>query len=158
MTADAISVVNRFVESRHPTADAAILAGSRSRGQEAPGSDYDVVLLFRSLPDGAWRAMTMFEERHIEVFAHDPATLAYFFQNVDRPSGLPVLQTMITEGVAVVAHSQAILEAAKASALQALALGPEVLDAATLQARRFAISDLAAAIQPDRAKHVIPNL
>jgi predicted nucleotidyltransferase len=55
MTNDALSTVSRFVASRYPTADSAILAGSRARGEESSGSDYDVVLLFESLPSGAWR-------------------------------------------------------------------------------------------------------
>jgi hypothetical protein len=70
-TNDALNTVSRFVASRYPTADAAILAGSRARGEESSGSDYDVVLLFESLPSGAWREMTICEGQYIEVFAHD---------------------------------------------------------------------------------------
>jgi len=57
-----------------------------------------VVLLFRALPEGAWRAMSLFEGQHIELFAHDLATLAYFCREVDRPSGAPALPSMIAEG------------------------------------------------------------
>ncbi len=71
MTSDAVNLVGRFVASRHPTAIAAILAGSRARAVASSASDYDVVLLFESLPNGAWREMAIFEGQHVEVFAHD---------------------------------------------------------------------------------------
>lgn len=52
--ADALALVRRFVARCHPDAEAGLLAGSRSRGRGAPGSDYDVILLFGELPNGAW--------------------------------------------------------------------------------------------------------
>jgi hypothetical protein len=54
-----------------------LLAGPRSRGRGAPGSDYDVILLFGELPNGAWRETSTFEEQVIETFAHDRGTLGY---------------------------------------------------------------------------------
>ena len=72
MMSDAVHLVGRFVASRHPTAIAAILAGSRARAVASSVSDYDIVLLFESLPNGAWREMVEFEGQHVEVFAHDP--------------------------------------------------------------------------------------
>lgn len=155
MASDPISMVGRFVASRHPTADAAILAGSRARGEESSGSDYDVVLLFQSLQNGAWRETTMFEEQRIEVFAHDPGTLAYFCRVIDRPSGVPALPAMVSEGIVVVARSPALLASARGLAAETLRLGPHPLDEVDLRARRFAISELAAALQPDRGRHVL---
>jgi predicted nucleotidyltransferase len=52
MTSDAVHLVGRFVASRHPAAIAAILAGSRARGAASSASDYDVILVFESLPNG----------------------------------------------------------------------------------------------------------
>ena len=75
--ADALALVRRFVTRCHPDAEAALLAGSRSRGRGAPGSDYDVILLFGELPNGAWRKTSAFEEQVIETFAHDRGTLGY---------------------------------------------------------------------------------
>ena len=93
-----LDLARRFVSHHYPDVEAALLAGSRMRGDAASGSDYDVVLLFRALPEGAWRAMSLFEGQHIELFAHDLATLAYFCREVDRPSGVPALPSMIAEG------------------------------------------------------------
>jgi len=78
-----------------------VLARSQSRGEGTGGSDYDVVLLFHSLPDGAWREMTMFEGQDIEVFAHDLRTLAQFCRDIDRQSGVAVLPAMVAEGIAI---------------------------------------------------------
>jgi len=107
--ANSLALAGRFVTQRHPDAEAALLAGSRSRGQATAGSDHDVILLFRELPDGAWRETSTFEGQLIEAFAHDPGTLAYFCREVDRPSGLPVLPTMIAEGIPVLSESSPLL-------------------------------------------------
>jgi hypothetical protein len=99
--AEALDFAHRFVACHHPDADAAVLAGSQARGEGMGGSDHDVVLLFASLPEGAWRKMTLFNGRHVEVFAHDLKTLTHFCNEIDRPSGVPVLPTMLVEGVAI---------------------------------------------------------
>jgi hypothetical protein len=155
MTNDALSTVSRFVASHYPTADSAILAGSRARGEESSGSDYDVVLLFESLPSGAWREMTMFEGQYIEVFAHDLGTFAYFSRAVDWPSGIPALPAMVAEGIVVMSRSLANLAAARELAAETLRSGPPPLDMNSILSRRFAISDLASALQPDRDRHVL---
>jgi hypothetical protein len=155
MTNDALSTISRFVALRYPTANVAILAGSRSRGEESSGSDYDVVLLFESLPSGAWREMTMFEGQYIEMFAHDLGTLAYFSRAVDQPSGIPALPAMVADGVVVMSRSLANLAAARELAAETLRSGPPPLDMNSMRSRRFAITDLASALQPDRDKHVL---
>jgi hypothetical protein len=152
--AKALDLARRFVARRHPDADAAVLAGSRARGQEVDGSDHDVVLLFHSLPGGAWREMTLFEGQHVELFAHDLNTLAYFCREIDRPSGLPALPTMVAEGIAIWSRVSATLDAAREIAEETLRLGPPPLDEAALRARRYAITDLVGALQTGRDKHV----
>lgn len=153
--AEALGLVRHFVAARHPAAEAVLLAGSHARGEATAGSDYDVVLLFGSLPDGAWREMALFEGRHVEAFAHDPGTLAYFCREVDRPSGVPALPAMVAEGVCVLAHSCALLDAARVIARETLRLGPAPLDADALRSRRYAITDLAAALQRGRDRGVL---
>lgn len=139
--ADALELVRRFVVQCHPTAEAALLAGSRGRGSGAVGSDHEVVLLFPSMPSGAWREMALFEGRHVEVFAHDLGTLAYFCRELDRPSGRPVLPTMIAEGISLLSENSAVLRAARKIANRTLHWGPPALDCAasrtTLYDHRF---------------------
>ena len=50
--AEAMAFARRFVAVRYPAAQAALLAGSRARGEGRPDSDYDLFLLFDR--DATW--------------------------------------------------------------------------------------------------------
>lgn len=91
----------------------------------------------------------------IELFAHDLGTLAYFCREVDRPSGKPVLPTMVAEGISVTSYDPVLLKAAQEIAKATLRLGPPALDAAALLTRRYAITDLAAALRSDTERNVL---
>ena len=88
------------------------------------------------------------------MFAHDLATLAYFCHEVDRPSGMAVLPTMIAEGVALVTWSPTTLEAARKLARETLSLGPPKLDQAAIRARCYALTDLATALDSHRETRI----
>jgi hypothetical protein len=150
----ALEFAERFLALRYPQCAAAILAGSRANGSATPSSDYDIILLFGSLPDGAWREMTEFEGAAVELFAHDLATLSYFCREVDRPSGLPVLPKMIAEGRVLAGSGTELLIQAQRLAIATLAAGPPPLDSAAIDRRRFAITDLTVALAPDRRAEV----
>jgi hypothetical protein len=152
---NALELVRRFVAQRHPTAEAALLAGSRARGSATAASDYDVVLLFASLPDGAWREMVLFEGNHIEAFAQDLGTFGYFCREIDRPSGRPVLTAMVAEGIAVLGEDSVRLQAAREIATETLRLGPPPLDAETIRGRRYGITDFAAKLRDDSPRNVV---
>lgn len=152
---NALQLVRRFVAQRHPTAEAALLAGSRARGSGTAGSDHDVVLLFASLPNGAWREMVLFEGHHIEAFAQDIGTLAYFCRELDRPSGRPVLPVMIAEGIAALSRDSGLLDAARKIANETLRRGPPPLDTTAIRARCYAITDLATKLRPDAPRDVL---
>jgi len=148
---EAIALAQRFVAARHPQATAALLAGSQANRNATASSDFDIVLLFGSLTQGAWREMTAFEGRHIEVFAHDASTLAYFCRQIDTPSGIPALPTMIVEGLIVsgAEHDPLVMDARRLAA-EVLDAGPPSLDQIALEMRRFAISELANSLAPGR--------
>src|ERR1700727_2498530 len=110
---DALKLVGRFVAARYPNSAAALLAGSAARGENKDSSDYDVVILFNSLPEGAWREMANFEGHDFEVFAHDLSTLSYFFKQIDVPSGRPVLVRMVAEGLPIELTSSSLVATAK---------------------------------------------
>jgi hypothetical protein len=150
-----LQLVRRFATQCHPAAEAALLAGSRARRSGTADSDHDVVLLFASLPNGAWREMVLFEGHHIEAFAQDLGTLAYFCRELDRPSGRPVLTVMIAEGIAALSKNPALLEAARKIANETLRLGPPPLDAPAIRHRCYAITDLATKLRPDGPKNIL---
>ena len=151
---DSVTLVRRFVARCYPDAEVALLAGSRSRGEGTAGSDHDVILLFRELSGGAWRETSAFEDRLIETFAHDPGTLAYFCREIDRPSGLPILPTMIAEGIPVLSESSTLLEDARQIAAEILRAGPPPLAAEAISARRYAITEMAATLADERGEGV----
>lgn len=153
--ADALALVRRFILQCHTDAEAALLSGSRSRGEGAASSDYDVIMLFHEVPDGAWRETSRFEGNVIEIFAHDIGTLRYLCRNIDRPSGLPVLPTMLAEGIVAFSRSSALLEEAKQIAAETLASGPPPLAAETIRERRYAITELAATLTDERGDAVM---
>jgi hypothetical protein len=152
---NALALVRRFVGQCYPDAEEALLAGSRSLGEGGAGSDHDVILLFRKLPGGAWRETSTFEGQLIETFAHDPGTLAYFCREIDRPSGLPVLPTMIVEGRSVLSETSTLLQEARQIAAETLRSGPPLLAAKAVRARRYAITELAATLADDRSEGVV---
>jgi predicted nucleotidyltransferase len=151
----ALKLVSRFVSAHYPNAAAALLAGSAARGEATTSSDYDVVLLFDSLPEGAWREMVNFEDHDFEVFAHDLATLSYFFKEIETISGQPVLVKMVTEGVPIKSASPVLVATAKQMALDVLQSGPPALGRTTLEQRRYAITDLAHALSAPRDEATI---
>jgi hypothetical protein len=150
-----LQLVRRFATQCHPTADAALLAGSRARRSASASSDHDVVLLFASLPNGAWREMVLFEGHHIEAFAQDLGTFAYFCREVDRPSGRPVLPVTIAEGIAALSKNSGLLDAARKIANETLRLGPLPLDAPAIRQRCYAITDLATKLSTDASRGVL---
>ena len=125
------------------------------RGSATGASDYDVVLLFASLPDGAWRETVLFEANHIEAFAQDLGTFGYFCREFDRPSGKPVLMAMVAEGIAALGEDSCLLRAARKIATETLRLGPPPLDAEAISRRRYVISDLAAKLRTDSPAGVV---
>lgn len=140
--AEAVAFARRFVASRYPAAEAALLAGSRARGEGRPGSDYDVFLLFRTLPEGAWREKSWFEGRAFELFGHDPGTLSYFCRTVVSRSGVPSVPEMVADGLTLVGEGGAALASARALAAATLAAGPPPLDPAMKRTRLSALTEL----------------
>lgn len=142
-----VNFASRFCEQKCQDAEVALLTGSRARGTESDQSDYDVLLIFRSLLRGAWREMVRFEGKYVEIFAHDLNTLWYFCTKVDQAAGIPALPLMVTEGIPVLLKASDLLKAARKLASVILAEGPPALTEENLRIRRFAITDLAEALK-----------
>ncbi|HEX8261861.1 MAG TPA: nucleotidyltransferase domain-containing protein [Allosphingosinicella sp.] len=139
---EAQAVARRFIAQRYPGAMAALLAGSRARGEGGPRSDYDIFLLFDALPQGAWRERAFFEGRTFELFAHDRGTLSYFCRTVVGRSGVPSVPQMVVDGIALLGEGGTALAAARSLAARTLAAGPPPLDPPTRLSRVSAITEL----------------
>src|SRR4051812_16405128 len=91
-------VATAIHRARYPDAKVTLLAGSVSRGEVTPFSDLDLVVLFERI-DRAYRDSFHWDGWPVEVFAHDPQTMEYFFTEVDRPMGNCSLPAMVVEGI-----------------------------------------------------------
>ncbi|MFY8093520.1 MAG: nucleotidyltransferase domain-containing protein [Niveispirillum sp.] len=134
--------------TEQPDIIAAFLAGSVAKGNAGPGSDIDAVLIHHHLP----AAVRETHERQgvmVELFLHDPDTLAYFWE-ADRRQGKPSLARMVANGLPI-AGDPALIEELKRQAQAVLDGGPPPLTEAELRTRRYSISDLAADLAQPRS-------
>jgi hypothetical protein len=135
-----VDVAPDILRQRYPGALLAFVAGSFNRGQATLSSDIDLVVIFPKL-DHAWRESFLFEDWPVEAFVHDPATLRYFFYEVDAESGVPSLPAMVSEGPAIPA-THPMADELKALARHLLGGRPKAWDVATLTEKRYGITDL----------------
>ena len=146
-----------FLDQHHPDAPGALWAGSLSRGAGTKTSDFDLVVLYPHL-DRAWRD-TFVIDRVIETFVHDLDSLAFFFAQ-DAARGVPILATMVSQGV--VLRTDGLVGEAKALASAAIARGPEPWTAQDLERERYFLTDarddLAGETDPQRLRAIGPGL
>ena len=145
-----IGVANAIRSDRYPDAVAVFAAGSIVRGEGTASSDLDLVVVHASLPC-AYRESFRFDGYPVEAFVHDRETLEYFFLEVDRPSGVPVLPHMVVEGVEIPAPND-VSRDLKQRAASLIAAGPPALDADTEQRMRYVVSDLIDDLRAPRSK------
>jgi hypothetical protein len=133
-------IANAIRAGRYPDAAVVFAAGSIVRGEGTPYSDLDLVVVYPRLRCAA-RESFLHDNCPVEAFLHDPETLEYFFDQVDRPSGVPSLPQMVAEGIEIPAASD-LSRALKQRAAALLAAGPPPLDADTEAQWRYNVSDL----------------
>jgi predicted nucleotidyltransferase len=135
---EVLALSTEILASRHPSADAAFVAGSFLRGQGTPTSDIDLVVLHPALPN-AYRESFLFRDIPIETFVHDPETLTWFLDH-DCQDGHPALISMLVEGTVIGPRQQSAL-ALQQQAAQLFAAGPPPLTPEALDRLRYAITD-----------------
>lgn len=146
---EALHFLGDYVSRAHPSADTALLCGSTVAGRATPQSDLDLVLIFPSLPGGAFRETLEVEGRLIETFGHDLGTLDYFLRQLDLPTGVPILANMVADGVAVPGRPGLLLAQSKRLASEVLASGPPRWDKDEVDRHRYTISNLVDDLHPD---------
>lgn len=138
---DPITTARRVLSQRFADAELAFLAGSVVRGDETTTSDLDLVVVYGQL-DRAYRKSFTLDGWPVEAFVHDPQTLRYFMEEFDRPSGVPSMPAMVSEGIALPGRS-ALSERLKRQAADILKAGPPPLGAEDVEKGRYFITDLA---------------
>lgn len=159
----ALAVAEKALASRFGGAACAFVTGSIMRGQGITGSDIDLVVVFRSL-ERAWRESFIEDGFPVEVFVHDPETLAYYLDK-DIEGGHPIMANMVASGV-VIGPDRALAEPILFSAAQALAKGPLPLAGPAYATMRYMASDLVDDLRGERpvaevaaiAAHLYPRL
>lgn len=149
---EAIALGDRLFGERFADANSALVAGSLVRGEGTPYSDIDLVVLYKEVPN-AYRDSFMFEGVPIEAFIHDLETLKYFFEEVDGPSGCPMLPQMVKEGVAVPKETK-LAEKAKKRAKKFLKGGPAKLKKNRIQEIRYGLTDLIDDLRAPRSREL----
>ncbi|MFN8606131.1 MAG: GNAT family N-acetyltransferase [Vulcanimicrobiota bacterium] len=134
---------------RFPEAAAVFLAGSVVRGQGTSYSDLDVVVVLDTL-SAAYRESLVHQDWPVELFVHDPETLAYFFES-DRKRGVPSLAAMVSEGLELPA-STALSSQLKHSAQKLLQAGPPVWTRPERDAARYAVTDVCDDLRAPRSQ------
>ncbi len=129
-----------LVAARYRNAEVVFLAGSVLRGEGTATSDLDLVVVFDRL-DHAYRESLVWNGWPVEAFVHDPATLGYFFEEVDRPTGIVPLAHMVVEGVELPGPT-ALSQGLKQMARAVIEKGPGPLSEQDLRSRRYVITDL----------------
>ncbi len=131
-------MAGRVLAARYPDADALLLTGSFVRGEATPGSDLDLIVLYAKLPR-ARRELFVFEGMPVEVFLHDPETLAWSLQ-ADIDAGKPGMHSMVADG-RIQGPRPAAAERLQARAHTGLAAGPPPWGPEQLALFRYHITD-----------------
>ncbi|WP_371675808.1 nucleotidyltransferase domain-containing protein [Streptomyces sp. NBC_01276] len=138
MTTDPLAQARRLTRDLFPDATAVVLAGSTASGRATALSDLDIAVL---IGDGGetYRETLRFEGRVVELFVHTPTGLAELFA-ADVAARRAVLQSMYATGL-VLADTDGAAGRARARAEADLRAGPPALDPATVETKRYGLTD-----------------
>ncbi|WP_037891374.1 nucleotidyltransferase domain-containing protein [Streptomyces sp. NRRL S-87] len=138
MSDDPIDQARRLARQRFPHALGVVLAGSTAAGRATTTSDLDLAVLVED-GGGTGRETLRFEGRLVELFVHTRAGLDELFA-ADAASRRGVMQRMYADGL-VLAERDGAAADARARAVAALRAGPPALDPATVETRRYVLTD-----------------
>ncbi len=100
----ALRLSREIFSSRYPEASFAVASGSIIRGQGAPHSDIDLVVVYKNLPT-AYRESFFYEDVPVEAFVHDAETLQAFMED-DLKKATPAMHHMVATGIVLPAKTQ----------------------------------------------------
>jgi hypothetical protein len=143
-----LAAAQRLWSERYPSARVVFCGGSVVRGEGFPSSDLDVVVVFDKVAN-AWRESFLFAGWPVDVFAHDPETLAYFVGQ-DCARGRPSLAQMLSEALVVPAATSAT-RAIQAWAMRLIAARPAAPPTPALAEDRYLLTDLLSDFRDERS-------
>lgn len=141
MMNDPKKTVISLCENKYPHALAIFWSGSVAIGRSYNSySDLDMVIVLDRVQN-AYREAFAYEGWKVDAFIHDLETLQYFFEEVDKKSGMPALPHMILNGTLMTASS-AFSEKIKHLAAEIMEAGPLPWTQEEKDRARFFITDL----------------
>jgi hypothetical protein len=135
----ALAAARRLLAERFPEAGCGFASGSIMRGHGTPTSDIDFVVVHRRV-DRGWRESLTWEGFPVEVWAHDPETLAWFMEK-DAESGWPIMAHMVTTGRPI-GPDLDLAATVRERAEAVLAKGPQSLDSEFGRSLRYMVTAL----------------
>ncbi len=133
-------VTRELLETRYQGAEVIFLAGSVTRGEANTYSDLDLVVVYPKVKN-SYQESFFHREWPVEAAIHDPSTIRYFFEQIERPSGYSSIAEMIHEGLEVPGVTP-LSESLKSLAQNFLQSGPEPMSKEIIDDRRYHISVL----------------
>ncbi|TFD93691.1 nucleotidyltransferase domain-containing protein [Jeotgalibacillus sp. R-1-5s-1] len=135
---DPIQASKAFVNEYFPDCNAAVLAGSASRGEATPTSDLDIVVFDPGIKQ-SYRESLIKYDWPIEVFVHNLNSYVHFFED-DCKHGKPSMPHMVACGI-VLKRSNELDQIRKEADLM-LKKGPAPWSESTVALKRYMITDL----------------
>lgn len=94
------SIIKNFIKQYHLNSKAIFWCGSTLQGEYTEGSDLDLVIVYEKIPN-AYRETISFQGWQIDSFVHDPETINYFFEEIDKRKFNLYLASMIETAVEI---------------------------------------------------------
>lgn len=139
MTKNPRITIEQLCKERYTKAKAIFWAGSLAHGYGTDRSDLDLVIVFENLPN-AYREAFSYQGWKVDAFIHDMETLRYFFEKIDKTSGILALPKMVLDGT-IITPSSSFSEEVKNLAPKTLEEGPPIWSQAEIDKQRFFITD-----------------
>ncbi|WP_286180865.1 nucleotidyltransferase domain-containing protein [Bacillus sp. ISL-37] len=133
----AFGTAQKFVKERFPDCDAALLAGSVTRGEATVTSDLDIVIFDKDIPS-AYRESLIEYGWPIEVFVHNLQSYKLFFES-DVKRARPSLPRMVAEGIVI--KKSDFLPEIIGEAKRIIESGPEIWTKKEIEFKRYFITD-----------------
>lgn len=133
-----MTTIKKLVRERYAAAKTIFWAGSVAQKKITSRSDLDLVIIYDHL-ENAYREAFIYDSWPIDTFVHDPATIEYFFNHIDKNALVLALPRMVVEGIEITETSD-LSRALKDKAQTFLDSSP-VVSAKELERRRFQITD-----------------
>lgn len=132
-----LETAEKFVKERFSDCDAALLAGSVTRGEATVTSDLDIVIFDKNL-SSAYRESLIAYGWPIEVFVHNLHSYKLFFES-DVKRARPSLPRMVAEGK-IIRKSEFLPEIIE-EAKRIIETGPEEWTKKEIEFKRYFITD-----------------